>query len=81
MAPQQPGHDDGGDQEVGAPVIRIEDVHHVIRPDEQRLDGLLAEQAEGLLGGHDGKGVAGRGPAGLHHAVDGIHRHMDELQL
>ncbi len=67
MAQQQPGQGDGRDQEVRAPVVRVERVRDGIPRSEHRLHGLFMEQADGPFGRDDRQRVAGRRPARLHH--------------
>jgi DNA-binding MarR family transcriptional regulator len=53
MAQQQPAERDRRNQEVGAPVVRVERVRDGVPPDERRLHRLLMEQPETPFGRHD----------------------------
>ncbi len=67
MTQQQPGQDGGRNQEVGAPIVRVEHVRDGVPRGEHGLHGLFMEQAEGAFGRDDRQRVAGRRAARLHH--------------
>jgi hypothetical protein len=48
MTHYEPDQDTSRDQEMRAPVVRVERVHDAVRLEERSLHGLFAEQAEAL---------------------------------
>ena len=69
MTQSEPDQDSGGDQEVGAAVVQIENVHYAGHLKKRRLHGLLMKEAEISLEIDDGQGMAGGHRTRLHHVI------------